>query len=104
MPLPLVERLLQSESREAILVPCKAAGLDWPTVRIIMTCRSVGGASSEHDLESARTDYFKLSRGNAQRVLRFWQVRQTATDSGSAPAGAPSTFPVDLQQKARSSV
>jgi len=103
-PLPLVERLLQSESREAILVPCKAAGLDWPTVRIIMTCRSVGGASSEHDLDSARTDYFKLSRGNAQRVLRFWQVRQTATDAGAAPAVAPPLFPIGSQQKARPSV
>ena len=50
-PLPLVESLLQNESREAILVPCKAAGLQWPTVRMIMTCRSVGGATSEHDLE-----------------------------------------------------
>jgi uncharacterized protein (DUF2336 family) len=88
MPLPLVESLLQNESREAILVPCKAAGLDWPTVRMIMTCRSVGGMTSEHDLDSARTDYFKLSRGNAQRVLRFWQVRQTAAHSAFAPVVA----------------
>jgi len=103
MPLPLVERLLQSDSREAILVPCKAAGLDRPTVRIIMTGRSVGGASSEHDLDSARTDYFKLSRGNAQRVLRFWQVRQTATDSGAAPADAAPIFSIASLQKARPS-
>src|ERR1700726_470383 len=45
-PLPLIESLMQNESREAILVPCKAAGLQWPTVRMIMTCRSVGGATS----------------------------------------------------------
>ena len=67
-PLPLVERLLQNGSREAVLVPCKAAGLQWPTVRMIMICRSVGGVTSEHDLDSARTDYFKLSQTNAQRV------------------------------------
>ena len=93
-PLPLVERLLQNGSREAILVPCKAAGLQWPTVRMIMMCRSVGGVNSEHDLESARTDYFKLSQANAQRVLRFWQVRQTAADGASTPAVAsPSLAP-----------
>ncbi len=93
-PLPLIERLLQNGSREAILVPCKAAGLQWPTVRMVMTCRSVGSAASEHDLDSARTDYFKLSQGNAQRVLRFWQVRQTAADSASAPVVAsPSLSP-----------
>ena len=93
-PLPLVESLLQNQSREAILVPCKAAGLQWPTVRMIMTCRSVGGVTSEHDLDSARTDYFKLSQTNAQRVLRFWQVRQTAADSAAAPVVAsPSLSP-----------
>ena len=93
-PLPLLESLLQNGSREAILVPCKAAGLQWPTVRMIMTCRSVGGATSEHDLDSARTDYFKLSQTNAQRVLRFWQVRQTAADSAAAPVVAsPSLTP-----------
>jgi hypothetical protein len=103
-PLPLVESLLQNESREAILVPCKAAGLQWPTVRMIMTCRSVGSVASEHDLDSARTDYFKLSQANAQRVLRFWQVRQTATDSASAPAAASPVFSAGSQQKARPSV
>jgi uncharacterized protein (DUF2336 family) len=93
-PLPLVESLMQNQSREAILVPCKAAGLQWPTVRMIMTSRSVGGAASEHDLDSARTDYFKLSQANAQRVLRFWQVRQTAADSATAPVVAsPSLTP-----------
>jgi hypothetical protein len=93
-PLPLVESLMQNQSREAILVPCKAAGLQWPTVRMIMSCRSVGGATSEHDLDSARTDYFKLSQTNAQRVLRFWQVRQTTADSAAAPAVAsPSLTP-----------
>jgi hypothetical protein len=92
--LPLLESLLQNESSEAILVPCKAAGLQWPTVRMIMACRSVGGATSEHDLDAARTDYFKLSQANAQRVLRFWQVRQTAGDSAPAPVVAsPSVTP-----------
>ena len=93
-PLPLIESLMQNESREAILVPCKAAGLQWPTVRMIMTCRSVGGATSEHDLDSARTDYFKLSQTNAQRVLRFWQVRQTTADGAStAVVASPSLSP-----------
>jgi uncharacterized protein (DUF2336 family) len=87
-PLPLIENLLQSASREAILVPCKAAGLDWPTVRLILNSRSVGGAVSDQDIDAARTDYFKLSRNNAQRVLRFWQVRHTTADNAAAPAAA----------------
>jgi uncharacterized protein (DUF2336 family) len=88
VPLTLVENLLQSEHREALLVPCKAAALDWPTVRMILSCRSVGRTMSDQDVDTARTEYFKLSQNNAKRVLRFWQVRQTATDDAAMPAAS----------------
>jgi uncharacterized protein (DUF2336 family) len=88
VPLILVENLLQSEHREALLVPCKAAALDWPTVRMVLNCRSVGHAMSDQDVDAARTEYFKLSQNNAKRVLRFWQVRQTATDNTAIPAAS----------------
>ena len=78
-PLKLVENLLQSDHREALLIPCKAAKLEWPTVRVILNCRSVGHTGSDHDLDRAQSDYKKLSPNTAARVLRFWQVRQTAS-------------------------
>jgi uncharacterized protein (DUF2336 family) len=84
-PLKLVENLLQSENREAVLVPCKAGALEWPTVRVILTCRSIGRAISDQDLDAARADYYKLSENNAKRVLRFWQVRQTASNDVAIP-------------------
>jgi uncharacterized protein (DUF2336 family) len=88
-PLNLIESLLQSGHREALLVSCKAAALEWPTVRVILTCRSMGRTMSDQDLDSARTDYYKLSQSNAQRVLRFWQVRQTTSkDAGAAAASS----------------
>jgi uncharacterized protein (DUF2336 family) len=83
-----IDNLLQSEHREALLVPCKAAALDWPTVRAILNCRSVGGTMSDQDVDTARTEYSKLSQSNAKRVLRFWQVRQTASKNGAVPAGS----------------
>jgi hypothetical protein len=79
-PLTLVLELLESGRREAILVPCKAAGLGWPTVRVILNCRAVGGTMSDGDIDSARTDYAKLSQNTAQRVIRFWQVRKSASN------------------------
>ena len=71
---------------------------------MIMTCRSVGGTASEHDLEAARTDYFKLSQANAQRVLRFWQVRQTAGDSASAPVVASPSLSPGLKAKSQAGI
>jgi uncharacterized protein (DUF2336 family) len=77
--LPLVESLLQSEHSEAWLIPCKVAGLDWSAVRALLTCGVVGRPLSGQGLEIARADYFRLSRTSAGRVLRFWQVRQSAS-------------------------
>jgi uncharacterized protein (DUF2336 family) len=77
-PVKLMEKLLQSEHLEAFLIPCKASGLSWPAARLILTCRTVGRQTSGQDLERAERDYPNLSINNAQRVLRFWQVRQAA--------------------------
>ena len=87
--MPLVQKLLQNGHREAFLIPCKAAGLAWPTVRTMLSSRSIGRTISDQDLDLARADYTKLSQGSARRVLWFWQVRQaTAKDGavGSAPS------------------
>ncbi len=83
--LKLVDNLLQSDHSEALLIPCKAAQLQWPTVRMILTCRSIGHTKSDHDLDRARSDYAKLSPNTAARVLRFWQVRQSAAHDGGIP-------------------
>jgi hypothetical protein len=59
--------------------------LDWPTVRMILTCRSAGRTMSDRDIDAARADYMRLSKSSAQRVLRFWQVRQTVPNEGVPP-------------------
>lgn len=88
-PMPLVENLLASKHNEAFLIPCKAAGLQWATVRLLLTCRSIGRNMAGDDLESTRVDYYRLSQTAAGRVLRFWQVRQAAGKDAPAPAHKP---------------
>ena len=75
----LVANLLRSEHREAFLVPCKAAGLKWSTVTALMIAVSGVRTMSDQDFDKARADYSKLQPASAQRVLRFWQVRQAAS-------------------------
>ena len=87
-PLPLIDNLLQSEHREAFLVPCRAAGLGWPTVRVMLTCRSLRRTIADGDVDRARGEYSKLSQNSAQRVLRFWQVRQNTAKDGTGRAAA----------------
>ncbi len=84
----LIEKLLQSEYLGAYLIPCRASRLAWPTVRLILTCRTVGRKTSADDLEQAQVDYIKLSNSSAERILRFWQVRQTTSHEAAAVARA----------------
>ncbi len=85
-PVQLVESLLQNRHYAACLVLCKAVGLKWRTVRTILTCRSINRTMTEHDLNSARTEYDKLSQSSAQRILGFWQVKYTALNKVTEPA------------------
>jgi len=79
VPLDLIERLAHSGRTDALLVPSKAAGLGWPTVRLLLELCSKRQAVGQHDLELAGKEFNKLSAPTAARVLRFWQVRQTTT-------------------------
>ena len=64
---------------DALLVPCKAAGLGWVTVRAILKLRGGHNTIAGHDMDVAMEEFGKLSQPTAARVLRFWQVRQTTT-------------------------
>lgn len=79
VPLDLIERLAQNGRIDALLVPCKAAGFGWPTVRVLLELRGMRQGLAEHDLDLASKEFGKLSVSTAARVLRFWQVRQSAT-------------------------
>jgi uncharacterized protein (DUF2336 family) len=78
-PMPLLETLLHSDHREAWLIPCKVARLDWSTVRAILGNCYIARPLPEQTLETARADYARLSQAGAARVLRFWQVRRAAS-------------------------
>lgn len=77
--LRLVEKLMRGEGYNALLVPCRAAGLDWMTVRSILKMRPGPLPISERDLGKANGEYAKLSQQTAARVMNFWQAREKAS-------------------------
>jgi hypothetical protein len=77
--LKLVEKLMRGEGYNALLVPCRAAGLDWMTVRSILKMRPCPLPISERDLGKANGEYAKLSQQTAVRVMGFWQAREKAS-------------------------
>ncbi len=77
-PHELVHHIFQSDHNEAFLIPCRAAGLSWSTIRAIAQTRPNGRSISDQDLAQLRSDYSRLSVVTAQRVVRFWCVQRVA--------------------------
>lgn len=80
-PTDMIAHLVENPSYEGLLVACRAAGFSWPTLRTVFARRTFFRPMSEVDVETARTEFNKLSVATAQRVLRFWLVRGVAKRS-----------------------
>jgi uncharacterized protein (DUF2336 family) len=73
-PTDMMARLLEGHRTDLILIPCKSAGLSWPTVQTILSNRPVKHRITETTLATAMKDYGKLTAQTAERALRFWQL------------------------------
>jgi uncharacterized protein (DUF2336 family) len=76
VPINVVDRLMGGDRADPVLILCKAVCLGWATVRAIIMVRPDGQGTSSQGLDSAFANYERLSASTAQRVVRFWQVRQ----------------------------
>jgi len=70
----VVDRVMSGDRLDPVLILGRSAGWQWPTVKAIIMARPCEAPSSQ-DLDSAYTNFERLSPATAQRVLRFWQVR-----------------------------
>lgn len=79
VPVEVVDRLINGERVDPVLILARAAGFGWPTVRAIIGARP-GAKPSSQTLDAARENFERLTAATAQRVVRFWQVRQGTND------------------------
>jgi hypothetical protein len=75
VPVEVVDRLMNGERADPVLILARAAGFGWRTVREVINSRPSPKPSRE-TLEAARENFERLTAATAQRVVRFWQVRQ----------------------------
>jgi uncharacterized protein (DUF2336 family) len=81
VPVDVVDRLMSDDDLDAILIPAKAAGFEWTTVQAVIRLKNGGQALAADDLNKTLRQFRKLSEATAQRVVRFWLVRQVASKS-----------------------
>jgi uncharacterized protein (DUF2336 family) len=77
VPMDIVDRVMHGDCLDPFLVLCKAKGFDWSLVRALILIRRGCRKLSAQELAQACQDFNTLSRSTADRVLRFWQIRQT---------------------------
>lgn len=87
-PIEIIDRLMQGGRIDGLLVPCKAAGLSWPTAKAVIRLNPIHGVISEDAFELAKKDFLRLSVAAARRIIRFWQVRPHG-NAGAPPSRMP---------------
>jgi uncharacterized protein (DUF2336 family) len=76
VPLEVVDRLMAGDRTDPVLILCKAVGFEWQTVRAILVAHPGGKVARAQRFDEARRNFERLSQSTAQRVVRFWQIRQ----------------------------
>jgi uncharacterized protein (DUF2336 family) len=79
VPVEVVDRLMNGERADPVLILARSAGFSWSTVREIISARP-GPKPSPATLDTAYENFELLTAATAQRVVRFWQVRQGTND------------------------
>jgi uncharacterized protein (DUF2336 family) len=75
VPVEVVDRLMNGERADPVLILARAIGFGWPTVKAILNAQP-GSKPSAQTLDAALENFDRLTTTTAQRVVRFWQVRQ----------------------------
>jgi uncharacterized protein (DUF2336 family) len=74
-----LDRLIAGDRQDPILIVGKAIGLEWATVRALILLRlGPSRVPSPTDIENTRVNFARLMPSTAERVVGFWQTRQSA--------------------------
>jgi uncharacterized protein (DUF2336 family) len=74
-----LDRLITGDRHDPILIVGKTIGLQWATVRALILLRlGPNRVPAPADIEGARVNYARLMPSTAERVVNFWQTKQSA--------------------------
>lgn len=74
VPVEVIDKMMNGERVDPVLILCRAANFSWPSVRTVILVRPGSRGKSAPALDQASANFDKLSAMTAQRVVRFWQT------------------------------
>jgi uncharacterized protein (DUF2336 family) len=75
VPVEVVDRLMNGERADPVLILARSVNFGWPTVKAVINSRP-GPKPTQSVIDAAHENFERLTGPTAQRVVRFWQVRQ----------------------------
>jgi len=84
LPLALVERVINHDRAEQILVLAQAIGLPWSTTRALLVMQAHTNGLSTEDTESWHAQFTKLQPATARKALQFYRMRERGTTARPA--------------------
>jgi uncharacterized protein (DUF2336 family) len=76
VPIEVVDRLMGGERFDPVLILGQSANFSWDTVHAIIKAKPDANDISQDAIKAAKDNFDRLTPATAQRVVRFWQVRQ----------------------------
>ena len=74
----VIHHLMRSEKIAGVVLVCKSLGTPWKaTESILRLALKRRHMFVEPEIATARRDFLELSRASAERIVRFWQLRQS---------------------------
>jgi uncharacterized protein (DUF2336 family) len=89
LPIDVAERALVDKNREAILILAKALDLSWTTTMSLLFLGAANYRITAGDLESMKSEFFRLNVETSKQVLKVYQARQETATDGSAHRHLP---------------
>lgn len=80
-PADIIRKILSDGRSEPLLVVCKAAELSWPTLRALLQGDLLGKPTLDEELQKLKSDYNRLSRATAKKLLDFWCEQQSSQNA-----------------------
>jgi uncharacterized protein (DUF2336 family) len=80
VPVEVVDRLMGGERFDPVLILARSTDFGWDTVHAIINAKPDAKDISMEAMKAAKDNFDRLTPPTAQRVVRFWQVRQGAAE------------------------
>jgi uncharacterized protein (DUF2336 family) len=78
MPADVVERKVNDDSAEFLLILAKAIGLSWSTTKSILALTAQQDRHLVNDAEECQKAFLRLNQATAQQILSFHRIRENS--------------------------